>query len=218
MPRPDYLLHQLKLDPRAAAARIVALRNAELGLDGPDKIDSRSLQSRQAVVSARTVVDSLRQQFWTLPLEQLQAQLAAINVKPFPELATVVERLQQAAGLRSQFPRLAQRLGDNLGLFHCIKQSLTMPPRDVAGMKESVMRSLLSGEKNREYKAVALLVKQEFPDIYALEHEWFDDILKTNKLSRRVGTKDDGKIFGMQAWVFFFLVVLLIRGCAAVMR
>lgn len=215
-----YLKQQLSLDPRAAATRIVVQRNEQLGLVPAGQPVSNALpsQSLQAAAGARSVLASIRNQFWTLPLDTLKRQLAEVDLRPYPELSIVVDQLQQAAAVRDDFPRLAKRLDDDLGLFHCVKQSVTMPPRDVAGMKESVMRALLNGENEKTYKATAKIVKDEFPQIYALQREWFEDILKAKRLGRDTQARSDSFALGAPVWVFALLFMLLLRGCVSIMR
>lgn len=216
---PEYLKRQLELDPRTSAARIIALRGRQLGLATATRKEAiQSLQTPQAVAGARSALESIRSQFWTLPLDQLHQQLAEIDLRPYPELANVVEQLQQAATIRAEFPKLAQRLNGDLGLFHCVKQSVTMPPRDVAGMKESVMRSLLAGENVKSYKSSANIIKTEFPQIYALQREWFDDILTSRKMRRdTLALSEDGSS-AVPRWIFIILFILLMRGCVSLMR
>lgn len=215
----DYLKQQLSLDPRIAADQIVALRNQQLGLTlGGNQAVVENPVAPQPVASARSAIETIRSQFWTLPLDVLNRKLSEIDLRPYPELATVVEQLQQAAAVRADFPRLAQRLGSDLALFHCVRQSLTMPPRDVAGMKETVMRSLFNGETIRSYKATAQIIREEFPQIYALQYEWFDDILKAKRLGRDTTARNQEFKFGAPIWVFALLFLLLLRGCASLLR
>lgn len=216
---PDYLTRQLRMDPRTSAARIIALRRWQLGIESPSSIESvQRLQSPQAAASSRSAIETIRNQFWSLPLDSLNLQLSEIDVRPYPELANVVDQLKQAAAIRADFPKLAQRLDGDLGLFHCVKQAVTMPPRDVAGMKESVMRRLLAGEDAKSYKAAAKIIKQEFPSIYALQPEWFDDIIKAKRLSRDTFALSQEFSFGAPNWVFAILFILLLRGCASLMQ
>ena len=216
---PAYLKQQLQMDPRVAAEQIIALRNTQLGLSSASGSSLASrMQPPQAVAGARSAIATIRSQFWSLPIESLNRQLSEIDLRPYPELANVVDQLKQAAAIRADFPRLAQRLEGDLGLFHCVKQSVTMPPRDLAGMKESVMRALLRGENVKSYKSAAKIIQEEFPRIYALQHEWFDDILKTKRLGRDTAARNQGFTFGAPNWVFAILIILLIRGCASLMR
>ena len=161
---PAYLKQQLQMDPRVAAEQIIALRNTQLGLSSASGSSLASrMQPPQAVAGARSAIATIRSQFWSLPIESLNRQLSEIDLRPYPELANVVDQLKQAAAIRADFPRLAQRLEGDLGLFHCVKQSVTMPPRDLAGMKESVMRALLRGENVKSYKSAAKIIQEEFP-------------------------------------------------------
>lgn len=215
----EYLSRQLKMDPRTSASRIIALRNKQLGVmarGGPES--TQRLQTPQEVASARSAIESIRKQFWSLPLEALNQQLAEIDVRPYPELATVVDQLKQAAAIRADFPKLAQRLDGDLGLFHCVKQAVTMPPRDVAGMKETVMRRLLAGEDVKSYKAAAKIIKQEFPSIYGLQREWFDDIIKAKRLSRDTFALNQDFKLGAPTWIYVILFILLWRGCMSMMQ
>ena len=121
---PGYLIRQLKMDPRASAARIIALRRSQLGIESASSSQSgQRLQTPQAVANARSAIETIRNQFWSLPLESLNSQLSEVDVRPYPELANVVEQLKQAAAIRADFPKLAQRLNGDLGLFHCVKAS-----------------------------------------------------------------------------------------------
>lgn len=218
---PSYIKQQLKLDPRASAAKIVALRNAAIGFQSAGAKSAaqlQTLQTPQAVEGARSAIESIRRQFWSLPLDKLNEQLSAIDLRPYPELANVVDQLQHAAAVRAQFPKLAQRLSGDLVLFQYIKQSITSPPRDVAGMKESIMRGLLSGDNAKSYKTTAKIIKEEFPGIYALQHEWYDDILAAKKLGRDTAARSQEFTLGAPSWIFAILFLLLVRGCVSIMR
>ncbi len=214
----DYLKQQLAMDPRGSAARIIALRARQLGLASSGVGAAQQLQPPRAVADARKAIDAIRGQFWTLPINALNQQLMAIDLRPYPELATVVDGLKRAAAIRAEFPKLAQRLNGDLGLFHCVKQAVTMPPRDVAGMKESVMRSLLAGENIKAYKSAAKVIKEEFPAIYELQREWIDEILKAKRLRRDTAARSQEFTFGAPSWVFAILFILLLRGCASLMQ
>ncbi len=87
-----------------------------------------------------------------------------------------------------------------------------MPPRDVAGMKESVMRRLLGGEDVKSYKAAAKIIKQEFPAIYALQREWFDDIIKAKRMSRDTFALNPDSDSVRPTGCSRFLFILLLRG------
>ncbi len=215
---PGYIKQQLKLNPRTSSAKIVALRNAAIGFQSASDKSAQQLQTPQAVADARKAIESIRRQFWSLPLDSLNQQLSAIDLQPYPELANVVDQLKQAAAVRAQFPKLAERLQGDLGLFHCIKQSITSPPRDVAGMKESIMRGLLSGNNAQSYKKTAKIIREEFPGIYALQHEWYDDIIGAKKLGRDTAARSQEFTWGAPSWVFAILFILLVRGCVSLMR
>ncbi len=223
MPRtidPRYVQQQLKRDPRLAAAHIIRDRNQQLGL-----VDRKRGQHSAQLVhppgaaeNARAAIDNIREQFWDLPLDELQAQLAAIDLGPYPALVNVVEQLKQAAEVRPAFAQLAQRLSADLTLFNCVKQSVTMAPRDLAGMKEAIMRALLRGESIKMYQSSARIIKTEFPQIYAIRPEWFDEILNAKRLRYDVPRPNSEFRFGAPIWVYVLLIMLLTRGCASLFR
>ncbi len=216
-PRAAYIKRQLSIDPRSSASRIIAARNAELGLTIPEKHRPVPIQSPDAVASAQSRIALVRENFWAWPLERIEEQLNAIDSQPYPELAALVLRLKQAALARPEFPKLAARLGANLGLFQCFKQSMTQPPRDVAGMKESVMRSLLRGENLRAYKQAATIIRTEFPRLYALEHEWFDNIQSVRAASGSY-QRYVPSIVGVPIWLWVVLIITAMRGCVSLLK
>jgi hypothetical protein len=203
---PSYLKRQLSLDPRTSAERIIALRASQFAIEPTARATKRQrLQTAEDVESARQAIGSIRQGFWSFPIEELQSRLDAIDLEPYPELVHVVEQLKRAASCRHEFDKLASRLGHDLKLFQCLKQAVTLPPRDVAGMREAIMRNILSGDNSTE--PAALIIRKEYPNIYALYPEWIDEILQRNPL-RVVGGA--GTWFGVPIWVYIILLWLIL--------
>lgn len=233
-----YLKRQLRTDPFTAAGRIIASRNAELAittrdepagnpaLSAPGSVDSYSrmrqanatVHTKESLAAVQSEIEELRATFWTIPLPVLVDKLQAIDCRSYPELAVAVERLKRAATIRTDFPNLSLRLKQNSVLFNCIKQSITLPPRDAAGMKEALLRSLQLGANLRSFRSGAELVRREFPQIYELDPEWFDQLQSLRK--RRQGLVDENQRMRSSAttWVIIAILVALARSCGTLVR
>ncbi len=211
-----YLKSMLDVDPRVASDRIILLRNRELGLHDPRNESNRSLNAEQSADTVLAALNQVREKFWSLSLDDLQRHLKSLDLRNYPELAIVVERLQKAAELRPHFPKLAQELGKNLSLFNNFRKSLTMPPRDLAGMKEAIMRSLFEGNQASSYKRAAKIIRDRYPELYAFEPQWFDDIIRARKPGS--GWQLPSLQLGIPNWLLFVIVFALVRGCIGAMR
>ena len=212
----EYLKRVLSLDPRVSAERIIASRAEVLGLS-ESVVSLRHVRTGATAANARAMINTVRRDFWTLPIDDLRSRLNAIDLAPYPELAVVVDRLKQAAEMRADFPRLAQALGGNSRLLDNLKRSITLPPRDLAGMKEAIMRALFRGEHTNEYKAAAKIIRIQFPNIYAFEQQWVDDILSARRPG--VGRFPSFSIrLPIPFWAWWIIGMALIRGCVSLMR
>lgn len=214
----EYLRSQLAEDPRTAALRIIASRNVALGLLNTTDSVARPSEPGYSVSEAHAQLAKIRAEFWNMPLSNLQAELDRIESPAYPEISAVSRRLQQAALQRDNFAKLESRLAGNLGLFHFLQEAITMPPRDAAGMKETVMRSMMIGQHSRDYTMDVQLIKQEFPGIYALEQAWLESILAARKHASSTAALKKAGPWGVPLWVWIFLSLLVLKAVLRLVR
>lgn len=217
----QYLQSQLRANPFREAEGILRRRARHLGAK-PKPTDHRgqtpSTERREA---AQELIRKVREQFWSLPLDDLRRQLAAVDLKEFPDLKAAADRLLYVATYRPMFPQLAQHKRFNSTFFSVFKRIVVLPPREAGALKDDVLRSLAAHRDVRACQRMVQVIKSEFPQLYQLDPHWLDAILK---LKRRAGplvltspSSGEGG-FSIPGWAIVVVVVVVIRILAILAR
>ena len=178
-------------------------------------MDPQAGKKRDAM---RRAVDKIQHEFWTLPLEELQRKVSAIDIKEAPDVAGVVKRLRTAAMCRSEFPKLASAKGMHLPLFHAFKTAVVLPPSEAGYVREQFLRSIEDRKQLKTIKRSIGIIQKEYPVLYALEKDWFKTIRETKAPPREraeQGSLFEGADFSgagvVFSWPFIFFLLMLFR-------
>lgn len=214
----DYLAQALRMNPLEQAADVIRLRNRFLGVAdassatrGPDPQDLRGKMARR--------IEAIREHFWTVDLKRLRRELASLKVDALPDLRMAADRLQAVMEFRSEFPRLAGHPNVELELFNDYKRAVTLTRREAAAIKTAVLDRLRSRDRIKRYQKMVRMMRREFPELYELEEDWLQQILKARpRPSSRREARADAEISSgsevsswIGSWVFWLVAIVVLR-------
>ncbi|MEM6329182.1 MAG: hypothetical protein AAF790_02920 [Planctomycetota bacterium] len=216
-----YLSRVLQMNPLYQADGVIAARARLLGVvaDPSEKptagrqTKDRSRQRRKALER----LEAIRDVCWTAPPETLAAKLETLDTEGLPDIKAAANRL---AVIGSGREKLLAARGDkhfDEDFFSCMQKVLAASPRETAVLREQVLASFRSGKLNRRGRKMIKLTKRVAPELYRLESDWFDALLRQKRVltvsgqARRVDgytppiVEDDRA--GIPFWVWWLLLV-----------
>ena len=98
-----------------------------------------------------------------------------------------------------------------------------LPPRESGAVKESYLRKIVESDKLKVIKKSIVLLKQEFPGVYAIESEWFgtiENLKGRGRPSMRAGGESAGESYeiGVPGWAIWIGFVIFFRILATFLR
>lgn len=210
-----YLEGVLKLSPVIAAQQMVELRwrfcgfNTETTVDGSasDDVAERRKWNRREL-------EKIRSAFWLLDPAQSRQALDELLVDDLPELKIGVDRLKQLSLCHGDMNELAKHKKRDINLYNTFRRLVMLPPRKAGGVKEKYLRSLAYAENIERVHRMVKMMRAEYPDLYAIESDWFTQILKIK--SRR--TTENGSMaqgisldLGIPSWMYVVTAILIVR-------
>jgi hypothetical protein len=215
----DYLVNVLQKNPLEHGAEIISGRNRLLRLETTPAqgVSSVSLvahrERRQAIVQQ---IESLRKQFWTAPLTELQGALGRLDAADFPDLQAAVNRLTTVAADRSRFPTLVRDRHFDGDFFSAFKEVLVSSPRDVAVLKENMLVSFANSSTRRRGKRMIALLQSEMPAVYALEAGWLSTLARQKRSTARVKAVSQRPVLSTASnfsipWWWIVVAMIIIR-------
>ncbi len=189
----SYLLKMIERPPISDADGIVEQRHQFLNvaLYQPHLIDGAI--DGDGIKDLQQRLEAVRTTFWQLPEGQLLELLSADEFRRVPELSMLADKLRRWAHLRPQFPLIAKRFGKKLALFEQLRQLVALPPVGAAGLQERILRQMQRG-MSKEYKSQVRILSSEFPQVYAMEQHWFEDILSFQRVGKSASLLTDEEI------------------------
>jgi hypothetical protein len=219
----QYFSRMLQMNPLSDPAGVLALRRTALGLPAAVREEQGGslMASAEQRAAALAELDRLRREFWTLPLEQLQRALEAINVKRLPDLRPLVTRLRTVAACRGEFPRLAASAGNCLPLFHAFKTAVVLPPGEAGPHKDQFIRTVRDRQQIKAVRQLVERIRSDYPVLFQLEKDWFETLLKLKP--RQVKTESMTFSTGESEWGSFgpvavFAAIILLRILLSALR
>ncbi|MBW3540607.1 MAG: FUSC family protein [Planctomycetes bacterium] len=213
-----YLARVLGMNPLREAEAIVERRNRFLGLAGPGDGSGEGAEVMQRRDEARRAIESLRETFWSSELETLKQRLDGLELAVFPELQAAAERLRTVLAHRPAFPRLPAHPASDAELFDALKQLVVLPPREAAPLRERLLRMTASPRRRKRFQKMVKMIRREFPEIHALECDWFDEIAKAKQPKLVDGRTRESRFSidteGVPWWIYsliIFAILMLIR-------
>lgn len=215
----DYMARLLQLNPLQAGDEIIAVRSEALGLAKKVKV-SEAMPAEAQRADRRALLDnleSLRAQFWTLPIEQLWQRVNSLSGEGFADVEAAIARLRVVADYRPRFVALVQKSEFDGELFSSLKEVLTRSPRDTAVLREQVLAKFRVRERRGRGRKMVELLQREMPAIYELEADWFNTLYRQKAQSwfggGGAGTLGSGA--GSSAKSYWWVVVLVLASARA---
>jgi hypothetical protein len=174
-----YVTSALRLNPLRDSAKILAARNAALGLLKESNIEA-PVDIQQLRINRQNVLatlDCVRTNFWSASDEEMNQELAVLESAEFPDLKETIARLQLLARFRAQFNSFVEAYDPEQILAGFLKKILVAPSRDTAGIKERLLHAFRRPLWRRTPRRIIRNLDQQLPEVYALEGEWFAALL-----------------------------------------
>jgi hypothetical protein len=171
----QYLRSMLTLESKDWGSQGPPLRQAFVSQSTPASagLDSETSPSEPAPL-IRLIADC-RSQFWRPDSIRLFEELDAHMFERAPELAQVAVRLSSWFRVRDQLQMLLSQMGAK-SLAHALHDMATMTAREISISKAGVASRLQKG-KARDTVRQAKRIRAEFPNVYSLDPEWFDELI-----------------------------------------
>lgn len=189
----QYVVRALQKNPVEEGASIVNSRNRLLGLAAPvlnTKEIKTSRDPRLQRQEALKQLDAIRSDFWTKPLPDLKASLQAVDAEHFPDVLSVVRRLTVVANHRDKLPQLTAHKSFDGDFLKVFREVLTATPRDSAVAKERMLAQFGKSKVRKRGSKMIRLIQQQLPELYALELNWLNSLVKQkNRKNRPVTLK-----------------------------
>lgn len=213
----DYMARLLQLNPLQAGDEIIAVRSEALGLAKKVKV-SEAMPAEAQRADRRALLDnleSLRAQFWTLPIEQLWQRVNSLSGEGFADVEAAIARLRVVADYRPRFVALVQKSEFDGELFSSLKEVLTRSPRDTAVLREQVLAKFRVRERRGRGRKMVELLQREMPAIYELEADWFNTLYRQKAqaavpVNSSRGASTTGTATGGGAKSHWWVVVLVL--------
>jgi len=185
----QYLQTMMACDLVHDSATIVQHRNDYLNVAAPaiPSLASYDFDEMQALrVQANQQLAAIRSKFWELPSDQLKSAIAQLDADSLPDLKLSVTRLSYLAERREEFDKIADSDRCDPQMLDCIKRLLLMSRSSAVSERERIGRQL--DAKSRASATTMLkLMRAKHADVYNLEREWFDQIVKQG--NKRISEK-----------------------------
>lgn len=217
----QYLEKVLALNPVAAAQQMVELRWQFCGFHSRTTKGSAADDLGERRKWNRKQLELIRAEFWLMDSAKVHQALDELIVDDLPELKIGVDRLKQLTHCRRDMDALARNKKRDINLYNTFRRLVMLSPRKAGRVKEEYLRSLPYAENIDRVRRMVKLMKAEYPNLYAIEADWFSQILKIK--SRNVSTShraEEGISFdlGIPSWMYVVTVILLFRFLLAMMR
>jgi len=220
-----YLKRALGMNPQFEGDAIIALRSRTLGLKRPTAAASVDTRREQRRNKALRVLETLREKCWTSSPEHLLKSLTKLDLDDLPDLQQAARRLETVARNRAKLPQLANHKHFDGDFFSCLKQVLAASPRETAVLREQVLASFRAGKLRKRGRRMIGLLKKELPELYALEVDWFESLMRQKKASSpdaihndsySSGVIDDGG--SIPFWVWWMITIIAVKAILFAVR
>lgn len=215
-----YLTRQLARNPIHESGDIVAERaktfklNADSKEPKPTAAPAATADLRKRV---REKLEKIRIACFGVEVEKALVSLDRLQLQDFPDLAVLAGRLRVILNSRKALPRLKVDKRFDSDFFSCYKKILSSSPREVTVLREQVLASFRHRKNRKRGQAMIRLLKTELPELYALEQEWLDSLLKAQKYQTGEGSsggeRKTSNNFLAFLFAFLFGLPAIIRGC-----
>jgi len=216
-----YLDKVLSLNPVVAAQQMVELRWRFRGLSTATNASATSTEDQNdRRKKIRSRLELIRAEFWLLSTAELGQALNTLKVNDFPELKVGVDRLKLLSRHRDDMQQLANHNKREINLYNTFRRLVMLPPRKAGGVKEKYLRSLPYSPKLARVHRMVKMMRQEYPELYDIESDWFTQILKVKSRVVEKQSHAGGGIsfdIGIPSWMYVVFIMLVFRVIIAVL-
>lgn len=209
-----YLQQVLSLNPTSDANLMSQMRLQYCGLKqtAPRRTadDPASTSKRREAINNQ--LESIRSQFWKLPGPRIRELLDAMHVRDFPELKAGVDRLKLLSMHRESIQQLSKHRKRETNLYNTFRRLVMLPPRQAGEIKERYLRAFAHSSARSKVFLMIKMMQKEYPELYALEADWFRQITKIKKRAAAPATDHDydGDV-GIPGWMIWVGLMILLR-------
>lgn len=219
-PAPDpkvvaYLQGQLARNPWHESEEIVAKRAKALRLERRNP-QAEAMEHGRRREQVRETLARVRAAAFTGDAQTLAAEVQALPVTDFPDLAAAAARLQVILSSRAKLPTLVHAPDFDADFLAILKQVLVSPARETAVVKEKALVAFNRRTLRKRGQRMIGLVRRELPELYALERDWLDSLSSLKRRSYAGGytaSRSNNEIrWGKVTLVAVAVVVAMISG------
>jgi hypothetical protein len=215
--RSQYLAQVLRQNPLRNAPDILEARNRFRGVTANGATANSGVDLYERREEAARAIAELREEFWSLDLNTLSRRLKGLELGKFPDLQNAARRMSVVAGIRAKLPKLTADSNFDGAFFSHLKSIWVVSPRDAAPIKDQVMRDFEKPAKLRKAQAMIGMLENELPEVYALDEDWLDmilrlrpkDLQRPEKKEAASGVTFEG--WGWAIWVVVWIVIQVLR-------
>ncbi len=194
-----------------SSADLIREREVVLGRSLPKTLahsrdSAEFLQQREA---NKQRIEKCRTGFWDLTHDQLIEIIDLGSLCQDADLHFSAERLIHVSTLRNDFIALEHRMGSMNRILRVLKALVVLTPREAAGYREAELRAMRDSKIQKEMKQGAKRIREEFPDIFALESFWIAEVEENQRVSNRAQTFRQAEASGGSsvAWIWLAIVI-----------
>jgi hypothetical protein len=182
-----YLREVLDLDADDSAAEIIRRRSQFLRGE-PSILEAEAATEVQCDLETllRRRLRTLRQQFWTLPAEDLSRQLDQLQQVKHPATATAARHLARVVPHREALALLRWHPEANQKFIEAFQRVLVAPAAEASAVREQQL-CWMRPEQNPSYAhaQVAIhttvrMIQRDSAELFALESGWLTELLQFN--------------------------------------
>lgn len=205
----------LSLNPTSDASLMSQMRLEYCGLKqvAPRRAAEDPVANSKRREAIEKQLESIRSQFWKLPGPKIRECLDAMHIRDFPELKAGADRLKLLSMHRESIQELGKHRKRETNLYNTFRRLVMLPPRQAGEVKERYLRAFSHSTVRNNVFFMIKMMEKEYPELYALEADWFRQITKIKKRSAPVTASDNYSSNGgaIPGWMIWVGVMILLR-------
>jgi hypothetical protein len=170
----QFLRTMLTLEPNQWATEGLAQLGAFRHATEPISEKQAEPPSQRQAQEILELLDSCKKVFWQDLSDSCMTKLQAVDIEKFPELQSAAQRILRWYQVRRELLELVQKMGKD-SLAGKLQLMATMSAREIAFLKMSIFQ-----QEPRwfgpNYRKQARRIKRQYPQVYALDPDWFDEL------------------------------------------
>lgn len=192
-PKQEYLSQVLQMNPLDQPAEILIRRKQFLQPQSDSRqFDTMNTSNEERKTQTLEQINSLRKHFWSFKSGMIEQQLNEIDLSDFPELTFASGRLRKIATLRESFARLKHRCEGHEEFYEQFCTLVISSPAEAERLRSASFTRPKATEDDFELvrpgddRKIARIVQQDFPELYAVEKDWLNQLAATSKKSNAI--------------------------------